>query len=198
MVAVASWASGRAQANTITGEIWENFTTTTLGNEAGSLANVATMSGIRSADVTFVTDQIGFNSALGGYTIGGFLGSGGATILTGAGEAGNSLDNTLFYFSGLVSMVNGQSYYVNHDDGVELLVNGTDVVNVNDATNTYYTWTGASGNFNFELAYAEVEGPPGILLTDLPFQSVPDSGSTTAMLGGAVTVVGVVARRFRK
>jgi len=198
-LAVAFLASVRVQANLITGEIWENFTTTTLGNEAGSLANVATLRATRSADVTFgVTAPVVFyfHSDVGGYTVGGFLGSGAATILTGSSEAGNSLNNTLFYFSGMVSMVNGQTYNVNHDDGVELLINGFDVVSAAGATNTFFTWTGASGNYNFELAYAEVEGPPGILTMDLPFQGVPDGGSTMAMLGSALTVIGGVARRL--
>jgi len=160
------------------------------------------MSGTRSADVTFsVTDPINFNSNVGGYTIGGFLGSGGATILTGSGEAGNTADNTLYYFSGTVSMVNGQTYNVGHDDGLELMINGSDVINETGPTSyvdTPYTWTGASGNYSFELAYAEVDGAPAILTVSLPLQSVPDSSSTMAMLGGALTVVGTVARRFRK
>jgi hypothetical protein len=199
LLAAASWAGAPAQATPITGEIWENFTASTLGDEGGSLANVATLQGIRAADVTFsVAAPINFHSDVGGYSIGGFLGSGGATVLTGAGEMGNSLDNTLFYFSGMVAMVNGQSYNIDHDDGVELAINGSDVINANAATNTFFTWTGASGNYNCELAYAEVEGPPGTLDTDLPFQGVPDSGNTMAMLGGALTVMGAVARRFRK
>ena len=193
--AVAAWGGVPAQANTITGEIWENFTTTTLGNEQGTFANVATLSGARSADVTFsLTGPINFSSVVGGYTIGGFLGSGGATIVTGSGQAGNNLDNTLFYFSGMLSMVHGETYDLSHDDGAELSINGSDVVNSSIATDSFYTWTGASGNYNFQLAYAEVEGPPGILT----MHSVPDGGSTMAMLGGVLTVMGGVARRIRK
>jgi hypothetical protein len=203
-IALASLVSVRVQANTINGEIWENFTTTT-GNENGSLANVTTMQGTRSADVTFsITDPI--NMAAGyiypaPYTIGGFLGSGGASILTGGSHAGDDLNNTLFYFTGTVSMVNGQTYHVGHDDGLQLMV-GTDLlVDVPGPTAydlTDYTWTGASGNYSFELAYAEVEGAPAVLALDLPLQSVPDSGSTMAMLGGVLTLMGMGARRFRK
>jgi hypothetical protein len=202
---VASLVTLGAQANPITGSIWENFPSVT-GNENGSLANAAIMMGNRAADITFsVNSPLTFDSrtAGNGYTIGGFLATGGASGITyGGGTAsGDSLDNTLFYFAGVVSMVSGQTFTVTHDDGLQLMIGGVLVVDVPGPTApdiTTYTWTGATGNYDFELAYAEVDGPPGVLETSLPFQSAPDGGSTMALLGGALTMMGVVGRRFRK
>jgi hypothetical protein len=204
-IAAASFAVISLQANPITGSIWENFPAVT-GNEDGSLANVATMMGNRAADITFsVNSPLTFDSrnAGDGYTIGGFLATGGASGITyGGGTAsGDSLDNTLFYFAGVVSMVSGEIFTVTHDDGLQLMIGGVLVVDVPGPTApdvTTYTWAGATGNYDFELAYAEVDGPPGVLETSLPFQSAPDGGSTLALLGGALTLMSTVVRRFRK
>jgi hypothetical protein len=202
--AVATLVTVIAQANTITGSIWENFPTIT-GNENGSLANAALMMANGPAAVTFsVTDPINFNSnndPINGYTVGGFLATGGATILTGASHSSDNLDNTLFYFTGSVTLVQNQTYVVAHDDGLQLMVGNVLLVDVpgpTAAVNTDYTWAGASGTYSFELAYAEVDGPPAVLSLDLPLQSVPDSGSTVALLGGALTLMGTLASRFRK
>jgi hypothetical protein len=203
-VALTSLAVVRIQANPITGEIWENFPSDVGLSVDGSLANATTLMGLRPADVIFsVNDPINFNTDVGGYTVGGFLGSGGATIIGGADPtpSGNTADNLLFYFSGTVSLVSGQTYHVGHDDGLQLLVGGTMLVDQPGPTSyvdTPYTWTGATGNYSFELAYAEVDGAPGILTIDLPLVTTPDSGSTLALLGGALTLMGTLARRFRK
>src|SRR5262245_56545037 len=81
-------SSSLATANTVIGSIWEN--------QAAASAN-ATPANVPGtpADVTFSVDSpIDFTSQLpplnAAYTIGGFLGSGGATILTGAAHAGDA------------------------------------------------------------------------------------------------------------
>src|ERR1700759_2908921 len=81
-------AAGSAYANVATGSIWENNTT---GAQNAIPGNVPAT----TPDVTFsVTTPIDFTSG-SLYTIGEFLSSGGATVLTGAGELGNTLDNTI-------------------------------------------------------------------------------------------------------
>ncbi len=115
-----------AHADTITGSIWENQPS------AAADATPANVPGT-TPDVTFsVNSPMDFDSrtAANGYTIGGFLATGGATILTGAGEAGNTMNNTIFDFKGMVTVTNGQTFTVTHDDGLTLTINGNSVIDV--------------------------------------------------------------------
>ena len=197
------------RANTITGKIWEGAPGQIgAGGLDGSLANAAIMLGINpSGDVTFTVDTpINFDSRGSGgnaafYSISQFLNTGSATILTGAGEAGNTVNDTLFYFTGLVTVVNGQTFTVTHDDGLQLDIGGILVIDEPGPTApaiTTRTYTGPSGSFPFELAYAENSGPPGVLQIDLPFSNVPDGGTTLALLGGALTGLGILRRKLGK
>jgi len=225
-MAVMSLVTVGAKANIVTGSIWENFDAATpmgTGNTDGSLANVTTMQGIRSADVTFsapstplsfssygagnipgVNPGGDFSNGSADYTIASFLGTGGASgIAYHNGATGSmTVDDALFYFTGTVSLTNGQSFIVEHDDGVQLNINGVDVVdNVGPtvATNTGYTWGGSTGTFTFKLSYAEVQGDPAVLYTNLPLVSVPttpDGGMTVALLGIGVTGLAFFCRKF--
>ncbi len=83
----------------------------------------------RAADVTF-TAPTPLNFASGGlYTIGEFLTSGGATVLTGASELGNTLFDTIFNFTGTVTVTTGQTFTAGHDDGLTLVIGGLTVIN---------------------------------------------------------------------
>ncbi len=115
--------SGSAMANTVQGSIWENDPT---GAGDATPANVPGT----TPDVTFTTSTpINFASG-GAYTIGEFLSSGsGSNILTGAGELGNTLDNTLFNFTGTVSVTNGETFTAGHDDGLTLIIGSDTVIN---------------------------------------------------------------------
>src|ERR1035437_583750 len=98
-----------ASAGTISGSIWEGVT----GN-----AIAANIPGT-PADVTFTVPNgaIDFNSnGSADYTIGSFLATNpaGATVLTGAGKAGDSLDNTIFLITGLVTVNNGDTFTFAH------------------------------------------------------------------------------------
>jgi hypothetical protein len=196
-VAVASLATVGAQANTVFGSIWENDST---GAGSATPANVP----LTTPNITFTApDPLAFASG-SLYTIGEFLSSGnGSTVLTGAGDLGNTMVNTLFNFTGSVTVTHNQTFTAGHDDGLTLVIDGITVINDPGPTsfvNTTETYTGPTGTFAFQLVYGECCGAPANLSIDLPLQSptVPDSGSTMAMLGGALTLVGTVARRFRK
>ena len=194
MAAVTTLVTVSAHANTITGSIWENDST---GAGDATPANVP----LTTPDVTFtVTDPINFQSGPG-YTIGEFLSSGGATVLTGAGELGNTADNTIFNFTGQVTVTSGETFTAGHDDGLTLIIGGVTVISDPGPTSFVTTpepYTGPSGTFSFQLVYGECCGAPADLEISLPFQNVPDGGSTVALLGGALTLMGAVARRFRK
>jgi hypothetical protein len=182
----------------IVGSIWEN--------QSGP-ASDATPANVPStpADVTFSANSpLDFDSrtALNGYTIGGFLATGGATILTGAGEAGNTMDNTLFDFKGMVTVTNGQTFTVAHDDGLTLTIGGLTVISAPGPTAptvTTETYTGPSGNLPFELVYGEVQGPPAVLQISLPLQNVPEPSPVVGAFGlGLMGLVGLVWRRRKQ
>lgn len=170
-------------------------------------------------NVTFTAPSapLDFTSIVGSdsfadYTAGSFLGTDSATILTStAGALGEDLDGstaggtanpggTIIEFTGTVSVTHDESFSVEHDDGLQLLI-GTDLV-INDAgptsaTLTTDTYTGPAGNFSFDLVYGECCGPPAVLDINLPFVAAPEP-ATLALLGSALTGFGFVIRRRRR
>ncbi len=85
--------------------------------------------------------------------------------------------------NGQVSVTNGQQFQIGHDDGFELMIGTWDFAQPGPTSYvlTTVTYTGASGNQPFSLAYGECCGAPAYLTVDLPLSSVPEP-STWAML----------------
>jgi hypothetical protein len=152
-------STGFAHANII-GSIWENDS---AGANAATPGNVP----VTTPNVTFSLPNGGINFQSGSlYTIGEFLSSGGATVLTGSGELGHTLGNTIFNFTGTVSVTNGETFTAGHDDGLTLIIGGVTVINAPGPTgfaNTTETYTGPSGNQPFQLVYGECCGAPADL-----------------------------------
>lgn len=180
----------------IIGSLYEGGTLNDWGN--GSVVPSGT------PDVTFsvANGALDFDSrnAGNGYTVGGWLATGGATILTGSGEAGNSMDNVAVVMSGLVSVTKGETFSVEQDDGLVLTIDGINVLNnpgPNAPTDYSGTYTGPSGDFAFTLDYWEIDGPPAVLSVDLPFTpSVPDGGTTAGLLGMGLASLAVLRRKL--
>jgi hypothetical protein len=170
--------AGSANANVATGSIWENDST---GAGDATPANVPGT----TPDVTFsVTTPINFASG-SAYTIGEFLSSGGATVHTGAGELGNTLDNTIFNFTGNVSVTTGETFTVGHDDGLTLVIGGLHVIDAPFPTSfvdTTVTYTGPTGTLPFQLVYGECCGAPADLSISLPLNGATPEPSTWVMM----------------
>jgi hypothetical protein len=197
-LALVSFAS-LAQANTVTGSIWENDST---GANNATIANIP----VTTPDVTFsTTSPLNFSAGFGPgglpYTINEFLTSGaGSTILTGASQLGNTMLNTFFNFQGTVSVTNGQTFTVAHDDGLTLVIDGLHVIDApgpTSPTTTTVTYTGPTGNFAFDLAYGECCGAPARLAISLPLEAAVPEPSTWAMMILGFMGVGFMAYRRR-
>lgn len=188
-VLISGAALVSAQANTITGRLWHVPEATTQN------ATPANVPGT-TPDVVFdVNSPFNFNAT--GDTVGNWLGSSSAFNITEntAGTLASLMDNltvgTLVEFTGFVSVVNGQQFTVTHDDGLTLIIGGVDL-GFNDGptppVTSVATYTGPSGDFPFQLVYAECCGGPAVLQLDLPLSNhpVPEGGTTVAMLGASL------------
>ena len=161
--------------------------------------------GAPTATFTVANGPIDFDSRTCAtcYTLGGFLGSGGATILTGsaldlATNLDTALGGTMLEFTGLVSVISGQTFTVTHDDGLQLMIGGLLVVDVPGPTApsvTTVTYLGPTGTFAFDLVYGECCGAPAVLATSLPLTGSAPEPATMALLGLGFAGLGWSRRR---
>jgi VPDSG-CTERM motif len=205
MVAASLTTIG-AQANTVTGNLYK-VPESVVNSSTG--ANPSNVPG-GTPDVTFdvTAPGINFNS---GASVQSFLNSGGAfnIVENTAGTLASAMDNfitgTIIDFKGLVTVTTGQTFTVTQDDGLYLSIGGNVLAGIfagptAPITKTL-TYSGPSGTFPFEMVYTECCAGSAVLQISLPFSSgpsVPEGGSTLALLGGALALLGTVSRRMRK
>ncbi len=176
-------SAGTSQAGTVTGSAYLNnaaATNAVIGFSHGAPDATFSVPSPNPActGATFAGDTLCFNSANSDSdTLGNFLASGGATVLTGTSAALNStLDNTVLEFTGNVAVTTGEMFQAGHDDGLQLQIGSNLVINAPGRTaftTTPATYNGPSGTFPFDLVYGECCGGPAVLGISLPLVSGP-------------------------
>jgi hypothetical protein len=116
----------------------------------------------------------------------------------------NGNQGTLVEFTGFVTVTNGQTFTVTHDDGLTLIIGGLDLgfnPGPTAPTISTQTYTGPSGNLPFQLVYGECCGGPAVLQVDLPFSNtpaVPEPSTAFLLATGLAGLLGNGYRRLRR
>jgi len=199
LASLALMSAGSAQAQ-LSGKIWE-----------GDFSNDAHNIPAGTPDVTFTSPGINFSvNDSDNQTIGDWLNFGApATILTGAGELGKPMDDTLVELTGNIYLSAGvNSFVVSHDDGLTIDIAGIGrVLDKADPTSPVDTDfdinAPSAGIYDFTLEYNETDGGPGVLQLSYPqggpvTGSVPDATATLGLLGLSFTSLAAAARKLKK
>ncbi len=167
LVVLGSPRSASATTATISGRLWL-VSSTVAGNAVP--ANIPAT----TPDVTFdVNSPIDF-AEYSSSTVGQWLSSGGAfnVVENTPGALSSSVNTgTLVAFGGVVSVTNGETFTVTHDDGLTLIIGSTNLgfsAGPTAPITSTATYTGPTGIFGFQLVYGELSGAPAVLQVDLP------------------------------
>jgi hypothetical protein len=166
--------AGLAHANTISGSLFH------VPEATSQNAIPANVPG-GTPDVTFDVNSP-FNFSGTSVTVSTWLASSGAfnIVQNTPGTLASLMDNgsvgTLVNFAGNVSVTNGQTFTVTHDDGLTLIIGGINLgfdPGPTGPITTLATYSGPTGNFPFQLVYGECCGGAAVLQVDLPFSADP-------------------------
>lgn len=198
-VLAAMLATASISQAQITGTVYEGVpaadNTDDPGNYSSSLPNAQ-----------FITTGINYNSDVTGYTVTTFLNNPTFFNQNNGFDPNADDDNTAIIFSGSLFLASGDnSFSILHDDGINLTINGNNIVD--DPGGTPATESpfivnnpGPAGDFPFVLDYTECCGPPAVLEFAINNQIVgtPDVSATMPLLGMGMLGLAAFARRIRK
>jgi len=219
-LALAVSVFARADTVTVTGSVWINDPT---GAGDATLANVPTT----TPDVTFqvlTSTNLEFSSYFGAgscgitcgnpsasYTVGSFLTSAdpaaSSIVENTPGALASTLDNTIFLFSAIVNITNGEVFAVGHDDGASFYVDGVAIPGISPGPTGYVltdiTYTGPTENgAMLQMVYGECCGAPAVFVTNLPTGGgtglTPEPASLMLFGSGLLGLMRVVRKRRSK
>jgi hypothetical protein len=113
----------------------------------------------------------------------------------------DGVTGSILYFTGFVTVTNGQTFTVTHDDGLTLIIGGLDLGFGSGPTppvTSIATYTGPSGTFPFQLVYGECCSGDAVLQVDLPFSSTPGIPEPTTIGLLAIGLAGLGFRRMSR
>jgi hypothetical protein len=188
--------TGTARADSTSGSFWyQYFGLYTSGGVHSAPATAPATPATVTFTVTGVSGNL-FDFDLTAVGVGGdfnlrnFLTFGGDTVSSLGTVAFDNINNGLFEFTGTTTLVAGTTYDFIHDDGMILyLTNGSGTVTAinspgpTGAKSSTFT-VGTSGTYSYEVIYAEVNGGPAELKSDITSSSTVTPEPSSLMLLG--------------